>query len=332
MTVTPNRILAALGPLAELYADPHVLEIMVDAPDRVLVERAGHLEQANVHFKSPEALHQIITALLELNEETIHPGTTILPLHFFGSAARGMAILPPTAVQGPCLVIRKLMQTSWITWDKLIEFGSITPEVLDFLRRAVQAPANILMAGGTGAGKTTIANRIAELIAPEQRLVVVENSHEMQIHHPRALYLEAAAHPGVSMPDLIHTGTQMRPDWLIVGELTGPEAMRTIEVFSRGHSGMTTIHANSLEDALLRLEAFCLTAKLGLGLPEIRNLIAAALQLVCYQKRLANGRRKITEIAEIRGVHNGQFILERLFRYNPETEALESTGIKSSWD
>ena len=181
----------------------------------------------------------------------------------------------------------------------------------------------------------TLANRIAELIPAEERLVIVETDHELQIHHPHAVYMEttqSSGNPGISMPELIHTGTLMRPDWLIIGELTGPEAMQAIEVLGRGHSGMTTIHGNSLEDALMRLETMCLTANLGLGPIEIRNLIAAAIQLICYQKRLPNGKRKIIEIAELRGVENGQFILERIFRYDLSKDRLEATGTKPSWD
>jgi pilus assembly protein CpaF len=332
MAINAEKTRIALGPLAELYADPDVLEIMVDTPERVLVERKGRLVDSGVTFSSPESIRSLIDALLALTDQTAQPGETILQILFPGSEARGVAILPPTAAQGPYLVIRKLVNSAAITWEKLIEWGSISQEALNFLRKAVRVPVNILIAGGTGSGKTTVANRIAELIPGEKRLVVVENSHELQVRHPRAVYLEAAAHAGISMQELIRTGSMMRPDWLIIGELYGAEAMRAIEVLGLGYSGMTTIHANSLEDALLRLEAMCLTANMGLGLMEIRNLIAAAIQCVCYQKRLPDGKRKIVEIAEIRGVENGQFVLERLFRYDPEKDDLAATGIRPSWE
>lgn len=332
MPQNSGKILAALGPLAELYADPNILEIMVDAPERVLVEKEGHLEQADVKFDSPEGIRALIDDLLALSDETVRPGETILSIRFPGSEARGVAVLPPTAVQGPTLVIRKLMNIGWISWEKLIEWGSVTPEAHAFLQRAVLAPVNILLAGGTGSGKTTVMSRIGELIPAEERLVIVENHHELQIRHPRSVFLEAAGNPAVTMLDLIHTGSIMRPDWLIFGELQGSEAMRVIEVLGRGYSGMTTIHANSLEDALLRLESMCLTANLGLGLLEIRGLIASAFQLICYQKHLPDGTRKLIEIAEVRGVENGQYVLERLFRFDPERGCLEATTVKPSWD
>lgn len=332
MVTRAAKVLSALGPLAELYADPDVLEMMVDAPDRVLVERRGRLVDAGVTFESQEAIRKVIDALLALNDEAASPGDTILQIHFPEGAARGVAVLPPTALQGPCLVIRKLMNIGWISWDQLIEWGSVTPEAVDFLRQAVRAPANILVAGGTGSGKTTVANRIAELIPAEDRLVIVENDHEMQIRHPRAVYLEAASQKGISIQQLIDVGSMMRPDWLVIGELTGAEAMRAVEVLGRGFSGITTIHANSLEDALARLEAMCLTANMGLGLVEIRSLIASAIQVVCYQKRLPDGKRKFTEIAEIRGVEHGRFTIERLFRYNPDSDRLEQTGSTPVWE
>ena len=330
MTEHTQRILQALGSVAGLYADPDVLEIMVDSPERILVERAGQLADSGLRLGSAEEIYAIIGALLALNGETFQSGETVIPIRFPASEARGVAVLPPTALDGPCLVMRKLMNVGWLSWEKLIEFGSVTQEALDFLREAVLTPANLVIAGGTGAGKFTLANRVAELIPPEQRVVIVENIHELQIRHPRAVSLEAAGR-GTSFQELIRVGSMMRPDWLVIGELFGAEAMRAVEILGRGHSGMTTLHANSLEDALTRLEAMCLTSNLGLGLLEIRSMIASAIQVICFQKLLPGGKRKIVEIAEIRGVENGRFVIEWLFRYNAETERLEATGRKASF-
>jgi len=332
MAANYEQVLSALGPLAKLYADPDVLEIMVDTPELVFVERKGELQEAGVTFPSRQAIQSVIDALLALNDETTKPGETILPIRFLGGEARGVAVLPPTATAGPCLVIRKLMNIDGISWEKLIEWGSVSPEAYQFLQRAVRARTNILMAGGTNSGKTTVLNRIAELIPAEQRLVIVENQHELQIRHPRAVYLEAAGQPGLSMDGLIQTGTLLRPDWLVFGELKGAEALQAVQVLGSGHTGLTTIHGNSLEDSLMHLETMCLMANMGLGLLEIRSLIASALRLVLYQKYMPDGRRKITEIVELRGVENGQFVLECLFRYNPEKDRLDETGIKSSWE
>jgi len=327
-----KNLQTALGPLAPLYNDPDVLEIMVDNCDRTLFEKEGRLFDAGVKFNSPEAIKEVVEALLALTGKQLKPEETIVHIPFPESQGRAVAIFPPTAIQGPHLVIRKLMNTGWINWENLLEWNSISQEAYEFLQKTMQAQVNVLVVGGIGSGKTTLANRIAELIPPENRLVIVENFHELQIRHPRAVYLEAVTAPDISVSDLIRTGSIMRPDWLIIGELIGAEAMTAMEVMSRGHTGLTTLHANSPEDALARLEGMCLMANLGLGLDEIRVLIAAAIQLITFQRHMPDGSRKMLEVVELRGVENGRFVLERLFRFDPEKGRLASTGIKPSWE
>ena len=323
-------LLAALGPLAPLYSDPAILEIMVDAPDRVLVERHGKLEDAGLQFDSPEALRAVIDAALALGSGELAPGQTVGDVRLTDTA-RMVAVLPPTALHGPCLVIRKF-STAVLTWDLIIELGSITHEALDFLQNAVRAHVNILIAGGTASGKTTIANRLAESLPAEERLVVVESVHELQIRHPRAVFLEAAGPPGPTMSELLTTASIMRPDYMAIGELHGPEAMRALELMSRGHSAMTTTHANSPEDALTRLETMCLMANLGLGLGEIRALIASALQLIVSPQRLPDGRRRIMQIVELRGLENDRYVLQPLFRHDLAADRLEPTGARPGWE
>jgi pilus assembly protein CpaF len=322
----------ALGPLAPLYFDPKVLEIMVDDCDNTLVEIEGQLVEAGVKFDSPEAIQAVVEALLALTGKLLNPGETIAHIPFPESQARAVAIFPPTAIQGPHLVIRKLMNTSWISWEKLLEWNSISPEAYEFLQKTMRSQVNVLVVGGMGSGKTTVANRIVELIPPENRLVIVENFHELQIQHPRTVYLEAVTAPNVSISELIRTGSIMRPDWLIIGELIGAEAMTAMEILSRGHTGLTTLHANSPEDALARLEGMCLMANLGLGLEEIRVLIAAAVQLITFQRHMPDGSRKMLEIVELRGVENGRFVLERLFRFDPQVGKLALTGVIPGWE
>ena len=329
---TREDYLRALGPLAALFADRAVSEIMVDSPERTLVEINGQLEQAAILFDSVEEILKVIHTLAELSGEPLQPEQTLVEFSFPEGEARGLAVLPPTALNGPVIVIYKMMQTGWITWEKLVEWGSVTAEALEFLKQAVRIPLNILIAGGTNSGKTTIANRVAELIPPEQRVIVVESVHEIQVRHPRSLYLQGGGPGKVTFEDLILASTRMRPDWLVLGEMRGAEAMKAVEVFSRGHTGITNIHAESAEDALGRLEALCLTANLGLGLGEIRSLVSAAFQLVLYQRRMPDGTRKIIDIVELRGLEGGRYRLERLFRFNPESSRLEPTGISPGWE
>ena len=328
-----TNLLSALGPLAPLYQDPTVLEIMVDAPDRVYVERRGAagrgIEDTGLRFESPEALRATIDAILALEGVRLGPDKTI------GEArlpdARLLAVVPPTALGGPYLVIRKLVVTG-LTWDQLVQFGSVSREALDLLQGAVRAGLSLLIAGGTGSGKTTVANLLAGLVPPEQRIVIAESAHELDVQHPRVVHLEAGGAANVPFADVLTTASHMRPDWLIVGELLGSEAMQVVQIMARGHTGLTTIHANSVEDALTRLEAMCLMANLGLGLGDIRLLIASAFRVVLHQEKLPDGKRRIVHIAELRGVEHDRFALQPLMRYNPSTDRLEPTGVKASWE
>jgi pilus assembly protein CpaF len=326
----PPELTRTLGPLAALYADPEVLEIMVDGPDRVLVERHGRLEDAGVRFDSPQTLQAMIDSTLKLGGILLGPGQTIGDVRLPGGVARMLVVLPPTAPAGPTLAIRKLIVPS-LSWEKLLEFRAISQPVLDLLLGAIHARKSILVSGGTGSGKTTVLDLLAESIPAEERLVVAEEVHEIQIRRPRAVFLEAATPARVPMADLLSAAARMRPDWLIIGELCGPEALRAVEILGRGHNGMTTIHAESVENALARLEMLCLMANVGLGLAEIRSLIASALPVISYQQRLASGNRRITQIVELCGLEHDRYVLQPLARYSPETDTVEVTGAQPSW-
>jgi pilus assembly protein CpaF len=325
-----QSILNALGPLAPLYEDPAVTEIMVDSAERVIYERSGKIEDAAIRFDPPETLRTLIDNILALAGTSLAPGETIKDIRFPDNRSRAMVVLPPTALTGPYLVIRKTI-FGMVTWDLLFQYGAMNQDTYDLLKTAILARANILVAGGPGSGKTTILNRLAELVPADERMVIVEASHEFQITHPRAIYLEAHA-AGISMNDLLDASTKMRPDRLVVSELQGSEALHVLEILNRGHDGaMTTIHSLGIEDTLTRLEALCLMANLGLGLSEIRAMIASALQLILYQKYLPDGKRRIMEIAELCDLQDEHYILQPLMRYNPEKDTMELTGVKPSW-
>jgi pilus assembly protein CpaF len=325
-----SEYLEALGPLVSLYEDPEVHEIMVDAHDKVIVDRAGRLVDTDVKFESPAALRAVIDALMALGGINLGPEQTSGHLRF-PDASRCLAVIPPTAVDGPYLVIRKT-RSGHFSMDDLIGFGSITGEQYALLKSALQTRQNILIAGGTGSGKTTFANVLTDDFPDGERVVVVESVYELQPRLERFVRLAADSSPDHSMEDLVELAAKMRPDRLVVGELHGPEAFQTLNIFNMGHDGsMTILHASSPEDALARLETMCLMANLGLGLSEIRSLIASSLQLITYQERLPSGKRKLTHIVELCSLKDGRYMLQPLFRYNPETDVIEGTGNQPSW-
>lgn len=318
-------LLTALGPLAGVYQDPAVAEIMVDAPDRVYVERQGRLEDAGVTFASGEAIRAVINAVLALGGIKLEVGETLgnvsLP-----NGSRLAAVLPPTALRGPCFVLRKITSTA-ITWERLLEWGCLTQEAHDLLQAAVRARKTILMTGGTGSGKTTVVNLLAGFIPPEERVAVIEEVHDYQVDLPRLIYLEAGGPAKTTVTDLLHQAARMRPDRLIISELHGPEALTALQIVNLGYDGaLLNMHANDVPDALRRLEGMCLMANSGLGLLDIRATVATALDLIIHQQRLPSGVRRIMQISEIGDLDNDRLVLRDLFRYNPAADRLEPTG------
>jgi len=319
-----------LGTLAPLYDDLDVTGILINGPESVIIERKGILETIDFKFDAPERIIEIIKALMALEGRSFDPTAAKIEMDLPYRKGRALAVLPPTAANGPDLVIRMHSQKV-ITWEMLLEFNSVTPEAKSLIQQAIDDKVNILVAGGAFSGKTTMMNRIAELISPEDRVVIVEELNELNIEHPHAVYLEAGEPPRLSFEEAIYTSSLMRPDWLVFSEIYGSAGPTALEILSHGHTGMTTVHSNSAEEALSRLEAMCLKFDPGLGPIEIRNMISAAFQLVLYARWLSDGSRKIIEIVEICSVENGRYVLQRLFRFNPETYRLEATGLKPKW-
>jgi len=322
--------MSALTPLETLLQDPEVTEIMVDRVDRVLVDRRGELVQTEVKFESPAALRAAIDAALALGGVTFEPNQAIAYARL-PDDSRVMAVLPPVAVDGPYLVLRKVMQRSPMTWERLLQINAITSAGYELLQNAVQTRQNILVAGGTGSGKTTILNLLSEAIYAEERVIVAEPIVELQSRHPRLVRLSADNGQLASYADVITAASRMRPERLLFGELRGVEVMQILEVIGQGHDGsMMTIHANSAEDALARMEAMCLMANLGLGLSEIRYRIANTINVITTQQRFEVGRR-ITSITELYGLENDRYLLQTLMRYHPEDDSFEMVKVKPSW-
>ena len=330
--MSKNDLLQALGPLGSLFDDPDILEIMVDGPDRISIQRSGsRIENTDLRFGSNAEVRETIQAVLKEAGVAMEENKAVYDVRL-SDDSRMLAVLFPAAIHGHSIVFRKFM-TRQITWEKLLEYKSVTVELRDLVKRALDAHVNILIAGGTASGKTTFANRVVELIPPEERVVAVEQTHEFQFEHPRSVFLEAGESAGASFSELLTAGSKMRPDWLVVGELNGFETLRAMQIFGNGHSAITTVHADSAENALARIETQCLMANLGLGLDEIRRMIVSALRLILYQECLEpNGKRRVTQVTELRGIEDGRYILQPLMRYNTETERIEPTGAKPAWE
>jgi len=326
-TKKKQNAFALIMPLLE---DGEVTEIMIDGTQRITIEKRGKIEDTGLRFNSDDEVKAVIRESLKMAGTDLEEGKTLYDIRL-GDNSRMIAILSPTSIQGHSVIFRKWMKTP-ISWDNLLEYNAISPEGRDLIQRSLNAHVSILVIGGTGSGKTTIVNRIAELIPSDERVVVVEQAHELQFVHPRSIFLEAGATIAVTLNDLLTAGSKMRPDWLVIGELNGAEALRAVQLMGNGHNAITTMHATSAENALTRLEAMCLMANLGLGLDEIRQAIVSALRLIVYQERLPNGQRKILQMVELHGLEDGRYILQPLMRYHAENETFEMTGVKPSWE
>jgi pilus assembly protein CpaF len=304
---------------------------MFDGSERLLVERDGRIEEAESPFASVEEVQAMIDGLFGLYGivlDAAHPiGYLRFPDH-----SRCTAIVPPNAVDGPHLVLRRVVGPR-PTWDKLIEWESIPQQAYDLLARAASARVNILVSGSADSGKTTVAGLITDLAPAEERVIVVEQAYEMHLKHPRTVRLEAGGPAGLSVEDVLAAAVRMRPDRLVVGDLIGPFAAPALQYFGSGHDGsLALIHGRSMEDALSRLESLCLMADLGLGMTEIRAMVTAGIQLVTFQERLPDGSRKVTEIAELRGLEDLRYVLQPLMRYNRNTEQFEFTDANPGWE
>lgn len=322
-------ILTALGKLAPLYTDESVTEIIVDAPDKVFVERQGKLVDAGVTFDSADEIRALADAVLALRGITLGPEQTSGRV-YFDDGSRFVAVIPPTAQHSTHIALRKPFVGS-MTMDDLFRYGSATPEQHYILRAAIASRKNILVSGNTASGKTTFANVLTDDYPADERVIFVENRPEYQPRMRNFIRFAAENSPDHSFADLVSLAEQMRPDRLVIGELRDGDALHVLNLFNTGHDGsLALIHANSVEDALARLETMCLMANLGLGLNEIRNLIASSIQVITHQERIPNGKRRLTHITRLDGLENGRYRLQPLFHYDFDSDTITPTSAEPS--
>jgi pilus assembly protein CpaF len=294
------------GPLEPLLDDPEVTEIMVNRRDQIFVERAGKLSLAKESFSSDQALLNVIERIVSSVGRRIDTSSPIVDARLL-DGSRVNAIIPPLALNGPCLTIRRFSKTP-VSINKLVKWDSMTAEMAAFLEVCVFERKNLMISGGTGSGKTTLLNALSSFIPGGERLITVEDAAELQLQQQHVIRMETRPANlegvgAVSIRDLVKNTLRMRPDRIIVGECRGAEALDMLQAMNTGHDGsMTTAHANAPEDMLRRLETMVMMAGMDLPLRAIREQIVSALTIIVQQSRRKTGRRLVTEIAWIRGL------------------------------
>ena len=315
--------LAGYGPLETLIKDDRVNDILVNGAKQIFVEREGRLEATSLRFIDDEHVLRVIRRILAPLGRRIDESSPMVDARL-PDGSRVNAIIPPLALNGPCLSIRKFRKDPLLAQD-LIQLGSFDREMLSFLTAAVEKRCNIIISGGTGAGKTTLLNVLSRSIPPGERIVTIEDAAELQLDHEHVVRLETRP-PNidgageVTARDLVRNALRMRPDRIILGEVRGKEVMDVLQAMNTGHDGcMSTVHANNPSDAMLRLEMLAGLAGFQGSEGTLRQMIAAAVELVIQISRMPNGQRRVTSITEVTIVRDNLFVLNELFAFDLDT-------------
>lgn len=314
-----------LGVLGQIIADPEITEVMINGYRDIFVERSGRLQKLENHFESRQELETIITKFVSQSGRVVNESEPIVDTHL-EDGSRVNVVMPPVALNGPIVTIRRFPREA-MTVQKLISYGSITPEVAEVLELLVRARYNIFVSGGTGSGKTTFLNALSNFIPRDERIITIEDSAELQIKNIDNLVRLETRNAGpdgsgaITIKDLIKSALRMRPDRIVVGEVRGAEALDMLQAMNTGHDGsLSTGHANSTYDMLSRLETMVLQGAAGLPLEAIRQQIASAVDIIIHLSRLRDKSRKTMQIVEILGYDTAT----RTFRINPLYEFRES--------
>lgn len=308
-----------LGPLEPFLADPTITEIMVNGPNDIYVERDGKVKRTNATFESDEHLMRIIERIVAPLGRRIDESSPTVDARL-QDGSRVNAVIPPISLIGPVLTIRKFSEDP-LQVEDLINYGSVSPELMEFLKACVKSKLNIIISGGTGSGKTTFLNVLSSYIPVDERIITIENAAELQLRQEHVVTLESRppnieGRGEVTMKDLVINSLRMRPERIIVGECRGPEAFDMLQAMNTGHEGsMTTIHANNTREALGRVENMILMAGMELPHRAIREQIAAALDLVVQLSRMRDGSRKCIAVSEVQGMEGDVITMSDIFKF-----------------
>ena len=319
-----NHELFGLGPLEPLLADPTISDILVNSHSNIYIERRGKLERTSITFKDDEHLMRVIERIVSTVGRRIDEAQPIVDARL-PDGSRVNAIIPPLAVDGPTLSIRRF-GTDPLKMAALIENGALTKEIAILFEMCVKARLNIIISGGTGAGKTTLLNALSAFIPTDERIVTIEDSAELQLQQPHIGRLETRppnieGRGEITQRDLVRNALRMRPDRIVIGEVRGGEAIDMLQAMNTGHDGsLTTIHANTPRDALARMETMIQMTGMRLSDRAMRQQIASAVNLVIQVARLTDGTRRITSISEITGMEGETTTMQEIFQF-------ERTGV-----
>jgi len=308
-----------LGPLERLLEDASISEIMVNAADEIWIERGGRLQRHAGAFSDDDAVRSIIDRIVAPLGRRIDESSPMVDARL-PDGSRVNAIIPPLAIRGPALTIRRFNRTL-LRPEDLIEAGAASPGMLAFLRVCVERRRNIVISGGTSSGKTTLLNVLSNLIPEGERIVTIEDAAELTLRHEHLVQLEGRPpnleqRGEVTIRDLVRNALRMRPDRIVVGECRGGETLDMLQAMNTGHDGsLTTVHANSPRDVVSRLEVMTLMAGMDLPVQAIREQIAAAVDVVVHQSRFADGTRRIVSIMEVTGIESGRIQMQPIFEF-----------------
>lgn len=307
------------GPLQPLLEDDTITEIMVNGAKNIFVERRGKIQRVPLTFESNEHVMRIIERIVAPLGRRVDESSPYVDARL-PDGSRVNAIIPPVSLIGPVLTIRKFSKNPF-TVDQLIQFGSLTPEALQFLDAAVKSRINIVISGGTGSGKTTLLNVLSGFIPADERIVTIENAAELQLRQEHVITLESRAaniegKGEITIRDLVINALRMRPDRIIVGEIRDEAALDMLQAMNTGHDGsMTTLHSNSPRDTLSRLETMTMMAGMDIPMRAIREQVSSAIDLVVHQERMRDGTRKVTNITEVTGMEGDIITMTDVFMY-----------------
>ncbi|MEK7757600.1 MAG: CpaF family protein, partial [Planctomycetota bacterium] len=306
-----------LGPLEVILADPTISDILVNGPKQVYVERHGKLETTEVEFRDNAHLMHVIDKIVSAVGRRCDETCPLVDARL-ADGSRVNAVIPPLAIDGACMSIRRFGADP-LTWDDYINFKSVTPEMRDFLSACVKSHLNIIVVGGTGSGKTTLLNNLSVFIPDTERIVTIEDAAEIQLRQPHVVRLETRpanieGKGRITIRDLLINALRMRPDRIVVGECRGPETLDMLQAMNTGHDGsLTTIHANTARDAVARVETMVMMAGFELPVKAIRQQFASAIHLLVQAQRMTGGARKIIGVTEVTGMEGDIITMQDIF-------------------